>query len=102
MKINLKMIYKFIINHTLSMLFILFLFLLFNLMYIKYEISKITNSINKINRNIENEIMLQQELKIKLQNKLSIYSLKYISNKYLPDHSYTSSNRIVIDHHEKE
>ena len=90
---NLK---KFVIKNILFLQIVIFLILLFCLMFIKYKIAKYTNESNKIKHEIEKQIVIQQDLKINLQQKLSIENLKQISNKFLPNHNYTDSNRIIL------
>jgi len=80
----------------------LFLTLTFALLYVKYLINKVSNQINAQTKAIETQLMLQQDLKIELQQKMSIQNLKFLSQKYLPNHSYTASNRVVIKQNKQD
>ena len=91
----LNKIIVFIKKNTILFLTLIFLTSLFCLLYTKYLITKTSFEINKTKIKIEEQIILQQNLKIILQKKLSIDNLKNISQRYMPEYSYTNSSRII-------
>jgi hypothetical protein len=102
LNIAIQRIFKFITKYSLQILVLMFLFLIFVSIYTKYRIAKLSRDINKVKVEIEDQIVKRQKLKIELQKSLSIDFLKKISQNRFPNHSYTNSNRIILDNNKED